>query len=437
MAKKRATSKAKPAKKAAKPAKRAAKAAKPAKRAAKAAKPAKAAKAAKPAKAAKAAKPVKKASKPAKPAKKAAKPTKKAPAKPARTNAAAAGKAAPKERVTSNAAKKRLPAASGLAPMTTSVTDAPAPDAAPTTPLPADSVASAFVVTTAAPAGAPEYATSDATTDAPELAPEDATSDATTDAPAGAPEDATSDATTDASISPASTETIISASKAAGNAGATTNTGPDWKRALRDELARLPDDFAAYCVERGASVDGAWDVADSDALRGLEAWGRELADRDRRLGVAALVAAAQVGFPRAMKAAGDKAANMGFHASEGSMDGAPVETQIERGAAWLADPSDDRFDEVVASLDPTRQLNVWDEDLLPQSDEDAWFWYSEVGQCIAHAISGQGGEIEGATYYEWTPPQSVGRGLVMAVRGLRKDADDAAVIEAIRAGMVA
>lgn len=236
---------------------------------------------------------------------------------------------------------------------------------------------------------------------------------------------------------PASTETIISASKAAGNAGATTNTGPDWKRALRDELARLPDDFAAYCAERGASVDGAWDVADSDALRGLEAWGRELADRDRRLGVAALVAAAQVGFPRAMKAAGGKAANMGFHASEGSMDGAPVETQIERGAAWLADPGDDRFDEVVASLDPTRQLNVWDEDLLPQSDEDAWFWYSEVGQCIAHAISGQGGEIEGATYYEWTPPQSVGRGLVMAVRGLRKDADDAAVIEAIRAGMVA
>jgi hypothetical protein len=205
---------------------------------------------------------------------------------------------------------------------------------------------------------------------------------------------------------------------------------------LRDELAKLPDDFAAYCAERGAHAENAWEVADTDELRGLEAWGKELAERDRRLGVAALVGVARAGFPRAMKKAGSKADNMGFHASEGSMDGAPVETQIERAAAWVGNPSEAKLEEVVASLDPTRQLNVWDEDLLPQSDDDNWYWYSEVGQCVAHAISGQGGEAEGTTYYEWTPALSVARGLVMAVRGLRVNGNDAALIGQLRTGMV-
>jgi hypothetical protein len=230
--------------------------------------------------------------------------------------------------------------------------------------------------------------------------------------------------------------TIASASKAAGNAGATTSTGPAWKAALRDELAKLPDDFAAYCAERGAHAEGGWEIADTDALEGLEAWGKELAERDRWLGVAALVGIAQVGFPRAMAMAGKSADNMGFHASEGSMDGAPVETQIARGAAWLADPTEANLEQVVAGLDPTRQLNVWDEDLLPQRDEDNWFWYSEVGQCIAHAISGEGGDPDGTSYYEWTPAQSAARGLVMAVRGLRTGDDDATVIAELRAGMV-
>ncbi|MFN0247388.1 MAG: hypothetical protein ACKV2T_10920 [Kofleriaceae bacterium] len=225
-------------------------------------------------------------------------------------------------------------------------------------------------------------------------------------------------------------------SNATGNVGAPPNWSAGWKPVLRDELAKLPDDFATYCAESGASVEDAWEVADTDELRGIEAWGKELAERDRRLGVAALVAAAQSGFARAMKNAGTKADNMGFHASEGSMDGQPVETQIERGAAWLSDPSEAKLEAVVASLDPSRQLNVWDEDLLPQSDDDNWYWYSEVGQCIAHAISGEGGEAAGTTYYEWTPALSVGRGLVMAVRGLRTGNNDANLISSLRTAMI-
>ena len=197
----------------------------------------------------------------------------------------------------------------------------------------------------------------------------------------------------------------------------------------------IPAELATYCANLGASVTGAWQAADRDVLKGLEAWGTKLAERDRRAGVAVLVGAAQLGFSRAMAAAGDKAANMGFHASEPSLDGAPVETQIARGAAWLADPSAAHLKEVVAGFDPGRQLNVWEVDLLPQRDEDNWFWYVEVGQCIAHAISGKGGSRDGTSYYQWTPAQSVGRGLDMAVRGLRAGDNDASVIAELGTGM--
>jgi hypothetical protein len=227
-----------------------------------------------------------------------------------------------------------------------------------------------------------------------------------------------------------------SASKAAGNAGAITDTAPSWKRELREELAKLPDNFAAYCAELGAKTDGAWDVADTDELRGLEAWGKELAQRDRRLGIAALLGIAQTGFARAMATAGSAADNMGFHASEESMDGAPVESQIARAAAWLADPSEANRELVVAGFDPSRQLQVWEEDLIGGTVDQPWFWYTEVGQCLAAAIMRDDGDEDGNAYDSWPPHTSISRGMVMAVRGLREDGDDAPALAIVRAGMV-
>jgi len=188
--------------------------------------------------------------------------------------------------------------------------------------------------------------------------------------------------------------------------------------ALSDALHGHPDDFTAYLGDLGAQVDGAWEHADTPELIGLERWGTELAERDHRLVLAALIAAAQCGFPIAMAVAGDAVDGMGFHASEPHGDGAPVETQIAVVARWLGDPTKDVTQSVAKAYDRTRQLHAWDGELNPPDDQ-AYFWYLEVGQCCCAATLAGGNDPDGDSYYDWPVAVTIGRGLVMAARGIR------------------
>lgn len=187
-----------------------------------------------------------------------------------------------------------------------------------------------------------------------------------------------------------------------------------WRDDLKAAVARP---FSATVAKRAASAVDPWPHADAPELVGLEAWGRELATKNLAAGIGALVRAAQFGFPQIMRAANGELDDMGFRASEPSVDGAPVETQIALAAAWLDAQDESSRAAVEAAFDPTRQLQVWDDDLLP-ADDNAYHWYIEMGQCCCAAIT-LTGSPDGATYYEWDPPTSVGRGLVIAARGLR------------------
>lgn len=154
-------------------------------------------------------------------------------------------------------------------------------------------------------------------------------------------------------------------------------------------------------------------------------------------GIGALVRTAQYGLPRALAAGGIGLENMGFLASEESMDGAPVETQVALAAAWLDAPDADHLSRVAAGNDPSRQLMIWDDDLRPPDDRAHW-WYADVGQCCGHAITRTTGRADGDGYYEWPPETIVGRGLVIAVRGLReKGASIDAILADVRAALVA
>jgi hypothetical protein len=124
------------------------------------------------------------------------------------------------------------------------------------------------------------------------------------------------------------------------------------------------------------------------------------------------------GLRRALAAAGEEAYQCGFYACEPSLDGAPVEAQLERCAKWVASPSDATKHDVERGLDPTRQLMAWDEDMLPEP-ENAWQWYMEVGQCAsAGVIRPDSVATPGEDYYAWPAGLCLGRGLVAAVRGL-------------------
>ena len=207
-----------------------------------------------------------------------------------------------------------------------------------------------------------------------------------------------------------------------------------WRDRLRAAVLATGPDFAAYLRSLDAS---GWEHADSPELAGLEQWGTQLATRDRMVGIGALVRAAQHGYPQAIAAGGIGLDDMGFHASEGAMDGAPVETQIALAAAWLDAPDRASLAAVLAGNDPSRQLLIWDDDLRPPDDRAHW-WYSDVGQCCGYAITTKKTNANGDGYYEWPSEICVGRGLVIAVRGLReKGANIDAILAGVRAALVA
>lgn len=208
----------------------------------------------------------------------------------------------------------------------------------------------------------------------------------------------------------------------------------DWRSRLRAEVAATGPDFAAYLGGLGAT---GWAYADAPELAGLEAWGTALARRDHRAGVGALVRVAQLGLPRVLAAGGDALENMGFRASEPQADGAPVEAQLALAAAWLDAPDAAHVAAVRGGIDPTRQLHAWDDDLRPE-DEHAYFWYLEVGQCCGLAITRDGGDPASGSSYDWDGATCVGRGLVLAVRGLRLPGVDlGALIADVRGALAA
>ncbi|MBA3392261.1 MAG: hypothetical protein H0T89_06435 [Deltaproteobacteria bacterium] len=165
------------------------------------------------------------------------------------------------------------------------------------------------------------------------------------------------------------------------------------RQRLRDALAWV-EDFVVE-MQRLATEPGAlpWPHADSLELVGLERWGTQLAKTDREAGVCALVLAAQHGFPRVLAAGGSGIEQVGMRGREGDpiVDGAPVDVQLGRAARWVDDPAREACEAAQEAFDPTRQLNVWDDDLRPP-DASAFWWYLEVGQCACAAIFRERGE---------------------------------------------
>ena len=176
---------------------------------------------------------------------------------------------------------------------------------------------------------------------------------------------------------------------------------------------------------RKLATGSAWSFSEGPELNGLEKWGKALANMDRRAGIQALVAAAQHGLPRVIATGGEAVADLGFAGKDSDpiVDGAAVEVQVLRAARWLLDPSDANRASLDKAYDRTRQLNVWDDDLLPSATEQ-FYWYLEVGQCACAAILNDEKPGTEDSYYGWSPSTCIARGLVVAARGLRTPGAD-------------
>jgi hypothetical protein len=175
--------------------------------------------------------------------------------------------------------------------------------------------------------------------------------------------------------------------------------------------------FAAHLA--GLPDNGpVWAHATLPEERGLEQWMHGLAGFGRRAWTQAAVATAREIY-RDVLARVDPM--MGLDLGEGapSMDGESAGTQVARVEAWLAALSPETAAAVAASIDPTRQLSTWDEDLNPPEDS-MWCWYVEVGQLTAMAAQrkddGDPGQHDA---YHWPAAIAGARAAVCALKAIR------------------
>lgn len=205
----------------------------------------------------------------------------------------------------------------------------------------------------------------------------------------------------------------------------------DWPNKLLEQtrVAKQPEFHATLLrlAQDAEPPQPLWAHSLEPEERGIEVWIHRLAQFGRRAYTTAATAAARYVYPISIQRGGEMARECGFHEEDLSMDGEPPGMQVKRVETWLTSPSEDTLLAVEDSIDPSRQLNVWDEDLYPAND-GMWFWFLEVAQLTALAATvaekWSDGDIEES--YTWPAQVCAARAVVCALKTIRVPGGDIA-----------
>lgn len=170
-----------------------------------------------------------------------------------------------------------------------------------------------------------------------------------------------------------------------------------------------------------------WEHCSLPEERALEQWMLALARFGRAAYTRAAAAAARYAYPIVMERGGEMAIECSFQEGAPSMDGAAAGTQVRLVEAWLTAPNDATLAAVKAGIDPSRQLNVWDEDLYPDPS-GMWFWFLEVAHLTSCATTSAEEWTQGRREESYTWPADVcaARAVVCALKAVRAPDGDVA-----------
>ena len=177
-------------------------------------------------------------------------------------------------------------------------------------------------------------------------------------------------------------------------------------------------------------LEDPWDGSETELEGGLERWVEALAEADGRLGVRVAIACAEHALPLVRESAAASGLDFGGPDDEWGCSMAPSE-QLGAVRRWL-----DEGDELPPpTVDYTRQLNVWEDDLRPPDESPGtWFTYFvEATNLLAMAVLHG---PEPGPYGEWRGPRCAARSAVCAYKAMnRDDGDRIADLEALLAAV--
>lgn len=152
---------------------------------------------------------------------------------------------------------------------------------------------------------------------------------------------------------------------------------------------------------------------------------QQLAVQDRKLAIQFAAIFARYAFADVLKNHIVQVREIGFAFLESDLcaDGEPIEKQLVNIENWLKNPTEETMESVVKGIDPSRQVEIWEEDLFPPDDQ-MWLWIIENTQLLSIAVMAGNSEAQDnlpdANPYSWSYKACVSRSAVCSLKSIAK-----------------
>lgn len=197
---------------------------------------------------------------------------------------------------------------------------------------------------------------------------------------------------------------------------------------LKNQIAGIQDinEFFRVCNEGMDSSTQNWFCAALELEKSFDVFMQQLASLDKMTAVKFAAVFARYAFEHVRDEHMEQVREIGmaFLASDPCMDGESIEKQLQNVEVWLKEPSQENKGIVLKGIDPSRQMNVWDEDLFP-SDDQMWLWIYDTAQLLSLAV--KAGDSEEYDHdmdelpYSWSYKACISRSAHCSLKSIAKE----------------
>ena len=197
---------------------------------------------------------------------------------------------------------------------------------------------------------------------------------------------------------------------------------------LKRQITELRDinDFFLLCNKSVNPPVTNWVFATLPLEQSLDTFMQQLAKLDRQTAIHFSTIFARHAFLHVYEnhLGQIKEIGISFLESDKCLDGEPIEKQIKNVEKWLKSPTQENLEAVDKGIDPSRQLNVWEEDLFPPDDQ-MWLWVIENTQLLSMAVvagvSENNDDDPDQSPYNWSYIACLTRSAICSLKAIAKE----------------
>jgi hypothetical protein len=186
------------------------------------------------------------------------------------------------------------------------------------------------------------------------------------------------------------------------------------------ELQNL-DDFFGVCNADADASTPTWAFSSLDQEKSFDIFMQQLLVADRRAAIQFAASFANVAFDYVHEDYFDESREFGFALlkSDRCRDGDSIEKQLRNVEKWLKTPTPKNLELVRKGIDPSRQMDIWEEDLFPEEDQ-MWVWIIENTQLLSMAVVAGDAEDDDQdpeeSPYSWSAKACVARSALCSLK---------------------